>query len=103
MGRDRRSERERAGRRRSAAHRVRRAPIPVRAAVVACGRAIWTRRRRDANRRSIEGSAQRMKLEGKRILVIGGAGLIGSHLVDELSRTDVGEILVYDNFARGTR
>jgi UDP-glucose 4-epimerase len=44
-----------------------------------------------------------MKLEGKRILVIGGAGLIGSHLVDELSRTDVGEILVYDNFARGTR
>jgi len=43
-----------------------------------------------------------MKLEGKRILVIGGAGLIGSHLVDELCRTDVGEILVYDNFARGT-
>jgi len=44
-----------------------------------------------------------MNLTGKRILVIGGAGLIGSHLVDELSRTDVGEILVYDNFARGTR
>ena len=37
------------------------------------------------------------------MLVIGGAGLIGSHLVDELARTDAGEIIIYDNFARGTR
>lgn len=44
-----------------------------------------------------------MKLDGKRVLVIGGAGLIGSHLVDELLLTDVGEVVVYDNFARGTR
>src|SRR6478736_2071549 len=44
-----------------------------------------------------------MDLRGKRLLVIGGAGLIGSHLVDELRKTDAGEIVIYDNFARGTR
>src|SRR5437867_3448765 len=44
-----------------------------------------------------------MELRGKRMLVIGGAGFIGSHLVDELVKTEVGEILVYDNFSRGTR
>lgn len=43
-----------------------------------------------------------MELEGKRVVVIGGAGLIGSHAVDLLTREDVGEIVVYDNFARGT-
>jgi len=35
-------------------------------------------------------------------MVIGGAGLIGSHVVDELLKTDVGEIVVFDNFFRGT-
>ncbi|OGQ93207.1 MAG: NAD-dependent dehydratase [Deltaproteobacteria bacterium RIFOXYA12_FULL_61_11] len=43
-----------------------------------------------------------MDLRGKRILVVGGAGLIGSHIVDELVKTDVGEIVVFDNFSRGT-
>ena len=43
-----------------------------------------------------------MDLAGKRMLVIGGAGLIGSHVVDELLKTDVGEIVVYDNFFRGS-
>lgn len=42
-----------------------------------------------------------MNLSGKKIVVIGGAGLIGSHTVDQLTKTDVGEILVYDNFVRG--
>jgi UDP-glucose 4-epimerase len=41
-------------------------------------------------------------IRGKRLVVIGGAGLIGSHTVDLLTREDVGEIVVYDNFVRGT-
>jgi UDP-glucose 4-epimerase len=43
-----------------------------------------------------------VNLERKRIVVIGGAGLIGSHSVDQLTREDVAEIVVYDNFVRGT-
>jgi UDP-glucose 4-epimerase len=35
-------------------------------------------------------------------MVIGGAGLIGSHCVESLLRHDVQEIVVYDNFVRGT-
>ncbi len=46
---------------------------------------------------------ERHDLKGGRVMVIGGAGLIGSHLVDLLTKEDVAEILVYDNFARGTR
>ncbi|MFN8490943.1 MAG: NAD-dependent epimerase/dehydratase family protein [Caldilineaceae bacterium] len=42
-----------------------------------------------------------MELKDKRILVIGGAGLIGSHIVDQLIQTDVKEIIIYDNFFRG--
>ena len=34
--------------------------------------------------------------------MIGGAGLIGSHAVDQLVEEDVGKIVIYDNFARGT-
>jgi UDP-glucose 4-epimerase len=41
-------------------------------------------------------------IKGKRVLVIGGAGLIGSHAVDQLTKEDVGEIIIYDNFVRGT-
>lgn len=43
-----------------------------------------------------------MDIRGKKLLVIGGAGLIGSHTVDLLRREDVGEVFVYDNFVRGT-
>jgi UDP-glucose 4-epimerase len=42
-----------------------------------------------------------MDLKGRKILVIGGAGFIGSHVVAELLRTDVGAVVIYDNFARG--
>lgn len=43
-----------------------------------------------------------MDIRGKKFVVIGGAGLIGSHVVDLLTREDVREILIYDNFVRGT-
>jgi UDP-glucose 4-epimerase len=42
-----------------------------------------------------------MDIKGKRLLVIGGAGLIGSHTVDALIQHDVREVVVYDNFVRG--
>ena len=42
-----------------------------------------------------------MDIRGKKLVVIGGAGLIGSHTVDHLIAEDVGEIVIYDNFVRG--
>lgn len=44
-----------------------------------------------------------MNLNGSKIAVIGGAGLIGSHIVDQLVAEPVREIVVFDNFIRGTR
>jgi len=43
-----------------------------------------------------------MDIRGRKILVIGGAGLIGSHVVEELLKEDIKEVIVYDNFCRGT-
>lgn len=42
-----------------------------------------------------------MDIRGKNFLVIGGAGLIGSHTVDALLKEDIGEVRIYDNFTRG--
>ena len=44
-----------------------------------------------------------MEIQGKRLVLLGGAGLIGSHTVEALTQEDVGEIVVYDNFVRGTQ
>lgn len=44
-----------------------------------------------------------MDIRGKKFVVVGGAGLIGSHTVDRLLQEDIKEIVVYDNFVRGTR
>jgi UDP-glucose 4-epimerase len=43
-----------------------------------------------------------LDIRGKKLVVIGGAGLIGSHTVDFLTKDDIGEIVIYDNFVRGT-
>jgi len=42
-------------------------------------------------------------LRGTRALVTGGAGTIGSHLVDALLARGAGEVVVLDNFVRGLR
>jgi UDP-glucose 4-epimerase len=42
-----------------------------------------------------------MDLNGKKILVIGGAGFIGGFVVAELLKHPVKEITIYDNFTRG--
>lgn len=44
-----------------------------------------------------------MDIKGKKLVVVGGAGLIGSHTVDRLLEHDVGQVIVYDNFVRGSR
>lgn len=44
-----------------------------------------------------------MELKNSKVLVIGGAGFIGSFVVAELLKEEVAEVTVYDNFARGKR
>ncbi len=40
-------------------------------------------------------------LQGSRVLITGGAGLVGSHIADRLVPEDVAEVVVLDNFVRG--
>ena len=42
-----------------------------------------------------------MILNGSKLVLVGGAGLIGSHTVDRLLKEDVGEVVIYDNLVRG--
>lgn len=40
-------------------------------------------------------------MQNKRILITGGAGLVGSHIADLLVKEGVSEIIILDNFTRG--
>ena len=42
-------------------------------------------------------------IAGSRVLITGGAGLIGSHIADQLVTKNVKEIVILDNFVRGRR
>lgn len=44
-----------------------------------------------------------MEIKNSKILVIGGAGFIGSFVVAELLKENVAQVVVYDNFARGKK
>jgi UDP-glucose 4-epimerase len=44
-----------------------------------------------------------MNLENKRVLITGGAGLIGSHIADLCLQHPVNQVVIYDNFVRGRR
>jgi UDP-glucose 4-epimerase len=40
-------------------------------------------------------------MKNKRVLITGGAGLVGSHIADLLVKEEVAEIIILDNFTRG--
>lgn len=42
-------------------------------------------------------------MRNSRALVTGGAGLVGSHIVDQLVRERAAEVIILDNFVRGRR
>lgn len=42
-------------------------------------------------------------LSGSRVLVTGGAGFIGSHVVGALLKTGVSEVIIFDNLVRGKK
>lgn len=44
---------------------------------------------------------RRWDLAGSRVLITGGAGLVGSHIADRLVSEDVAEVVVLDNMVRG--
>jgi UDP-glucose 4-epimerase len=43
-----------------------------------------------------------MSIDGKSVLITGGAGFIGSHLTEEYLANDAGKVIVYDDFSTGT-
>ena len=42
-------------------------------------------------------------MKDKRVLITGGAGLIGSHIADLVALEQPREIIILDNFVRGRR
>ena len=45
----------------------------------------------------------RWSIKDSRCLVVGGAGLVGAHIVEALLNAGAGEIAIYDSLVRGTR
>lgn len=43
-----------------------------------------------------------MILQGAKVLVTGGGGFVGSHIVDQLLKENVSRIIILDNFLRGS-
>lgn len=43
-----------------------------------------------------------MNLQGKKVFITGGAGFVGSHVVDQLLKEKVAKVIILDNFLRGT-
>jgi UDP-glucose 4-epimerase len=43
-----------------------------------------------------------MKIKGKKFLITGGAGLMGSHITDRLLAKGAAEVILLDNFVRGS-
>lgn len=54
-------------------------------------------------RRAGSAFASELIMKNKRILITGGAGLIGSHIADQALEAGASEIVVLDNFVRGRR
>lgn len=44
-----------------------------------------------------------MKIRDSKVIVTGGGGLIGSHIVDRLIEDGVGQVIVVETFDRGNR
>lgn len=44
-----------------------------------------------------------MQIAGSRVFVTGGAGFVGSHIIDALLEEDAAEVIALDNFVRGNR
>jgi UDP-glucose 4-epimerase len=42
-------------------------------------------------------------VKNSRVLITGGAGLVGSHIADQVARLNPSEIIILDNFVRGSR
>jgi UDP-glucose 4-epimerase len=42
-----------------------------------------------------------VQLKGAKLVLVGGAGLIGSHTADLLLAEDISDLVIYDNFVRG--
>src|SRR5262249_31752031 len=46
---------------------------------------------------------RRQEMKDSKVFVTGGAGLVGSHIVDQLLNEKAAEIIIFDNLVRGRR